>query len=558
MPAPRTSPITKTVSIRREIAGRSGEVRSLPADAVAVDGAAVVMQSRYPGRPGDMPHKPTSVWVDTTPHTTYPAPGATLEVDVCVAGGGILGLLTAAQLKRAGRTVAVLEADRVATGVTGYTTAKVTVLHGLIYDQVRSTFGADGARHYAEANRAGLDLVAGWAADLGIDCDLRRKPAYTYAEDEQDLGKLRDEVDAAREAGLPLELVDDAGLPWPVAGAVRLDDQLEFHPRKFLLAIADHVAGDGSHVCERARVSAVHDGDPCRVETEDGGEVLARHVVIATHYPTLDRGLFFARLSAERSYAIGVRTRGSVPHGMFLSTESPSHSVRATPFDGGELLIVGGEGHKTGTGGDTTERYARLEAWARERFDVAAVEYRWSAQDAMPLDGIPYVGRLSPASRALWTASGFRKWGMTNGAAAAIMLTDLIEERPNPWLGTFDANRFKPLASATKLLKETVSVGAHFFGDRLSGPDLRSLDELAPGEGALVAHDGDTVAAHREEDGTVHAVSPVCTHLYCHVSWNAAERSWDCPCHGSRFAPDGTVLQGPAVKPLERKELAGG
>ncbi|MET0684741.1 MAG: FAD-dependent oxidoreductase [Solirubrobacteraceae bacterium] len=502
-----------------------------------------------------MPYKPTSVWIDTTPHTTYPAPDATLEVDVCVAGGGILGLLTAAQLKRAGRTVAVLEADRVATGVTGYTTAKVTVLHGLVYDEVRSSFGADGARHYAEANRAGLDSIARWTADLGIDCDLRRRPAFTYAEGEDDLGKLRDEVDAGREAGLPLEFVADAGLPWPVAGAVRLDDQLEFHPRRFLLALADHVAGDGSHVCERARVSAVHDGDPCRVETEDGGEVLARHVVIATHYPTLDRGLFFARLSAERSYAIGVRTRGPVPHGMFLSTESPSHSVRATPFDGGELLIVGGEGHKTGTGGDTTERYARLESWARERFDVASVEYRWSAQDAMPLDGIPYVGKLSPASRSIWTASGFRKWGMTNGAAAAIMLADLIEERPNPWLATFDANRFKPLASASKLLKETVSVGAHFFGDRLSGPDLRSMDQLAPGEGALVAHDGDTVAAYREPGGAVLAVSPVCTHLYCHVKWNVAERSWDCPCHGSRFAPDGTVLQGPAVKPLEPREL---
>jgi len=230
--------------------------------------------------------------------------------------------------------------------------------------------------------------------------------------------------------------------------------------------------------------------------------------------------------------------------------------VRATPFDGGELLIVGGEGHKTGTGGDTTERYARLESWARERFDVESVEYRWSAQDAMPLDGIPYVGKLSPASRSIWTASGFRKWGMTNGAAAAIMLADLIDERPNPWLATFDANRFKPLASATKLIKETVSVGAHFFGDRLSGPDLRSMDQLAPGEGALVAHDGDTVAAYREPGGAVHAVSPVCTHLYCHVKWNVAERSWDCPCHGSRFAPDGTVLQGPAVKPLEPRELA--
>jgi glycine/D-amino acid oxidase-like deaminating enzyme/nitrite reductase/ring-hydroxylating ferredoxin subunit len=505
-----------------------------------------------------MPYEPTSVWMDTTPKTTYPPPGAKLEVDVCVAGGGILGLLTAAQLKREGRTVAVLEAGRVATGVTGYTTAKVTALHGLVYDQVRSSFGADGARHYAEANQAGLDLIARWAADLAIDCDLRRRPAFTYAEDEADLGKLRDEVDAAREAGLAAAVVEDVDLPWPVAGAVRLENQAEFHPRKFLLAIADHVDGDGSHVCERARVSAVHDGDPCRVETEDGGEVIARDVVVATHYPTLDRGLFFARLSAERSYAIGVRTRGRVPHGMFLSTESPSHSVRATPFEDGELLIVGGESHKTGTGGDTTERYAHLEAWAREHFDVASVEYRWSAQDAMPVDGIPYVGRLSPTARHIWTASGFKKWGMTNGAAAAIMLADLIEERPNTWLATFDANRFKPLASAAKLLKETASVGAHFFGDRLRGPDLRSLDELAPGEGALVAHDGDTVAAFREGDGTVHAVSPVCTHLHCHVNWNAAERSWDCPCHGSRFAPDGSVLQGPAVKPLERKEPSRG
>ena len=502
-----------------------------------------------------MPYKPTSVWMDTTPHTTYPAPAATLEVDVCVAGGGILGLLTAALLKRAGRSVAVLEADRIVTGVTGYTTAKVTVLHGLVYDQVRSSFGADGARHYAEANTAGLDLIARWVADHGIECNFRRRPALTYAEDASQLSTLRDEVEAAREAGLDAELVDDVELPWAVAGAVRLEGQAEFHPRRFLLAVADWIHGDGSHVCERARVSAVHDGDPCRVETEDGGEVIARDVVIATQYPTLDRGGFFARLSAERSYAIGLRIRGPVPHGMFLSTESPSHSVRATPYDGGELLIVGGESHKTGTGGDTNERYARLEAWARERFDVEAVEYRWSAQDAMPLDGIPYVGRLSPASRRIWTASGFKKWGMTNGAAAAIMLADLIGERPNPWTATFDSNRFKPLASAPKLLKETVSVGAHFFGDRLSGPDLRSLEELAPGEGALVAHDGETVAAYRDPDGTLRAVSPVCTHMYCQVSWNDAERSWDCPCHGSRFAPDGTVLQGPAVKPLERREV---
>jgi glycine/D-amino acid oxidase-like deaminating enzyme len=470
--------------------------------------------------PQTLSGRPTSVWMDTAPHTTYAQLEESLTVDVCVAGGGIVGLMTAERLKRSGRSVAVLEADRVAAGVTGYTTAKVTALHGLIYDEIRSRFGDDGARHYAEANVAGLELIAAIIAEQGIECDFRRRPAFTYAEPGEDTEALRKEVDAARGAGLDAELVDAVDLPWEVAGAVRLADQAEFHPRRFLLAIADAIHGGGSHVFERTRVTAVDDGRPCRVRTDTGAEVAAERVVIATHYPTLDRGLFFTRLAAERSYAIGVRARGRVPEGMFLSTESPSHSVRATPYDGGELLIVGGESHKTGTGGDTTERYARLEAWARERFDVEAVEYRWSAQDAMPVDGIPYVGKLSPIARSVWTASGFKKWGITNGAAAAIMLSDAIAGRENPWAQTFDANRFKPVASAPKLLKETVSVGAHFFGDRLSSPDVHSLDELAPGQGGIVRIDGEKVAAFRDDDGVVHGVSTICTHLFCQVSWS--------------------------------------
>ncbi|HTE59299.1 MAG TPA: FAD-dependent oxidoreductase [Solirubrobacteraceae bacterium] len=500
--------------------------------------------------PQTLPGRPTSIWMDTAPHTTYPPLDATLDVDVCVVGGGILGLLTAELLKRAGRTVALLEAGRVATGVTGYTTAKATVLHGLVYDQVRSRFGEEGARHYAEANAAGLDLIADRVAE-GIECDFRRRPAFTYAQDESDLDSLRKEVDAARAAGLDAELVGDVDLPWDVAGAVRLGDQAELHPRLFLLTVADALHGDGSHVFERTRVTGVDDGDACRVRTEAGAELTAGAVVIATHYPTLDRGLFFARLAAERSYAIGIRARGHTPQGMFLSTESPSHSVRATPYDGGELVIVGGESHRTGTS-DPVARYAALETWARERFDVESVEYRWSAQDAMPADGIPYVGKLSPLARRLWTASGFKKWGITNGAAAAIMLSDAILERENPWAATFDANRFK-LAATPKLLREQISIGAHFFGGRLAPPDVRSLEQLAPGEGGIVKVDGDRVAAFRDDDGVVHAVSPICTHLYCQVKFNPAERSWDCPCHGSRFATDGTVIEGPAVNPLERR-----
>jgi len=496
----------------------------------------------------------TSIWMDTTPATTYSPLEQDTEVDVCVIGAGITGITAAVLLAEAGRTVAVVELDRVGTGVTGYTTGKVTALHGLVYDQVRSRFGAGGARVYAQANSTALELIARWVRDRGIDCDFRRKPALTYAESEADLDDVRSEAEAASAAGLAASFTAEAGLPWPVAGAVQVQDQAEFHARKYLLALAGTIPGDGSHLFERTRAVAVDDGDPCVVHT-DRGEVTARDVIVATHYPMLDRGLFFARLSPERSYALALRVRGPIPQGMYLSTESPAHSLRAVPHEDGDLLIVGGEAHKTGQGGDTVERYERLEAWARERFDVAEVAYRWSTQDAMPADGIPYVGRLSPVSRHVWTASGYRKWGLTNGTAAAMMLFDAITGRESPWLGTFDANRFKPLAAATSLVKENVNVGAHFFGDRLSPPDARSLEELEPDEGGIVTVEGERVAAYRDADGTVHGVSPICTHLWCQVKWNRAERSWDCPCHGSRFDVAGKVIQGPAVDDLPAREL---
>ena len=496
--------------------------------------------------------KATSVWMDTAPHTTYPALTEAVTVDVCVIGGGIAGITAAALLKEGGCTVALVDMHRIAAGVTGYTTAKVTALHGLVYDQVRSKHGADGARAYAEANSSALEWIA--ARAQGVDCDFRRRTAYTYAEDGGDVEQLHQEVEAATEAGLAARFTDDVGLPWTTAGAVALDDQAEFHPRKFLLDVARAVPGDGSYVFERTRALGVDSGSPCRVRT-DQGDISADRVLVTTHYPFLDRGLFFARLSPERSYAVGVKVRGDVPDGMFLSTESPSHSVRATPHDGGELLIVGGESHKTGQGGDVAERYAALERYCLERFDVESVEYRWGAQDAMPADGIPYVGAITPGNDRVFTASGFKKWGMTNGVAAARMLADRILGRENPWAGTFDSNRFKPLAAAATLLKENANVGVHFFGDRLASPDTPSLDALGPGDGGIVKVGGRKVGAYRDPDGALHAVSPVCTHLHCELRFNSGDTSWDCPCHGSRFAVDGTVLNGPATIDLEREDL---
>jgi Rieske Fe-S protein len=279
-----------------------------------------------------------------------------------------------------------------------------------------------------------------------------------------------------------------------------------------------------------------------------GGRVVAEHTIVATHFPFPDRSLAFARVHPQRSYAIACRIAGEAPEGMFISGDSPTRSIREAQG----LLIVGGEGHKTGTGGDTEERYARLEDFAREHWDVQSVEYRWSAQDNTTVDGLPYVGRLTPFESRVFMATGFAKWGMTNGTAAARVLTDLVEGRENDHTRLFDPNRIKP---SRKLLTENLQVGARLIGDRLTKRGNRALEDLAPGEGDIVRHNGEKVAGYRDEDGTLTAVSPVCTHLGCQVNFNRAERSWDCPCHGSRFATDGRVLQGPALHRLERKPL---
>jgi glycine/D-amino acid oxidase-like deaminating enzyme/nitrite reductase/ring-hydroxylating ferredoxin subunit len=511
-----------------------------------------------PAAAPELEGKNTSLWVDTAPETNYPVLTPGLHVDVAVLGGGIAGLTTALLLKRDGVKVAVVEAGRVGAGVTAYTTAKVTSLHGIQYQQVASSFGDDGAWAYAEANEAGLQLVADLVDELKIDCDFRRKPAYTYAEDESDVETIEKEVEAARNAGLDAHVTTETDLPWPVAAAIRVEGQAEYHPRRYLIALAKAIPGGGSQVFERSRAIAVAGGkEHVRISTTRG-ELTADQVVVATHFPFLDRGGYFARMHAERSYGLGLYLeRGArAPQGMYLSTESPSHTVRSHPTAKGEMVITGGESHKTGQGGDTAERVARLERWARERFDVRSIEYRWSTQDNMPVDGVPYIGRLAPFQKRLWVATGFMKWGLTNGTAAGMILTDLIAGRDNPWASLFDSTRFKPLASATEFVKENVNVGAHFVGDHIAPPDVRSVGSLAPGEAGIVRRGAGKVAAYREEDGTLHAVSAVCTHLGCQVLWNSAERSWDCPCHGSRFDVDGTVIQGPAVKDLEPRPAA--
>lgn len=498
-----------------------------------------------------------SLWVATAHGPEYPALAADerLEVDVTVVGAGIAGLTTALLLKRGGARVALVEADRVCAGVTAYTTGKVSSLHGLTYRTLRADFGPETARIYGEANEAAIALVAGLVDELGIACGWRRGPAFTYATDERTLEQVEEEVDAAQAAGLPASFTTETELPFEVLGAVRFEDQAQFHARRYGLALAAAVDGDGSRVLEGSRVVDV-DASEGRCTVENGGVVTADQIVLATHLPFLDRGGFFAKVSPQRTYLLAAEVEEDAPEGMYLGAGRQTRTLRSA--EDGRYLVLGGTGHKAGQEPDTPSCYAEIERWAREHYTVANVAYRWSAHDYVPVDGLPYVGKLPFGDGRVWVATGFNKWGLTNGTAAAAMIADGIAGHPNLWASTFEANRLDLAESAREFVAVNLNVADRFVGDRIRHLRGKEVSELGPDEGAVVEAAGERVGAYRDAEGGLHAVSLVCTHLGCHVTWNPAERSWDCPCHGSRFDVDGAVLHGPALRPLDPKVLDDG
>ncbi|MFF4648801.1 FAD-dependent oxidoreductase [Streptomyces sp. NPDC001380] len=493
--------------------------------------------------------------MDSSPGTDFPRLDEDVETDVVVVGGGIAGLCTAWELVRSGLGVVLLEAGRIAAGTSGSTTAKLSSVHGTAYGRLRRSAGPEAARLYARSQQEAVEHAAAVAAELGADCELERVPAFVWTESARGVDRVREEAEAAREAGLEASVTLETGLPFPVAAAMRVEDQAQFHPRRFLLALAEDLVRRGGRVFERSRAAALHRSGPCRVAVRDGGTVTASDVVVATHYPVFDRMLLFPRLSPRRELVVAATVpAGHDPGGIHINAEKPLRSVRTAPFpDGMRLLIATGEPFAPGAG-DVVRRFERLAEWTRERFDSPQIVYHWAAQDNDTADGVPFVGR-APGGDHLYVATGFGGWGMSGGVMAGRLLSALVTggQEP-PWTGLYDPRRLHLGREALPMAGYQAKAARYFVGDRLRGRSARAVAELPPDCGAVLHLDGRRCAVYRDRAGRLHAVSARCTHLGCLVRYDDAERCWACPCHGSRFGVDGSVLEGPATAPLERLE----
>jgi glycine/D-amino acid oxidase-like deaminating enzyme/nitrite reductase/ring-hydroxylating ferredoxin subunit len=501
--------------------------------------------------------KAESFWIATVAdsQTEGPPLKGDLEVDVAIVGAGIVGLSAALLLQRGGHRVAVLEALQVGRQVTGRSTAKITSQHGVIYQALEKSFGEDGARAYGAANEAGLAQIVRFTEEFGIECELERKVAYVYCRSSEQLAQIEKEVEVAQRLGLPASFSRECPLPFKVAGAVRFDDQAQFNPCRYLLGLAAAVRSGGGRVFEGTRARSIEHGEPCRIITDEG-TVTASDVIDATHMPLVSEGKFFSKAYPYAHPMVAARIDPMrAPNGMFISTEQPTHSVRTARSGDDIWLVAVGGSFKPGHPDEGERMFQDLEGFLRTEFKVDSIDYYWTNEDYESMDGVPFIGRASSSAEHLHVATGFNAWGITNGTAAGMILSDLISGRDNPWAEVFDATRIKPLAGAKSFIGENVGTAAQMVGGYLQGRG-GSLDELPAGEAAILKLEGKRVAAFRDEGERLHAVSAVCTHMGCVLGWNPLDRTWDCPCHGSRFALDGTVIHGPATTSLERMPVS--
>ncbi len=433
----------------------------------------------------------------------------------------------------------------------GNTTAKITSQHGLFYDYLLHTFGLEFAKSYLDANEEAIRNIDNIITEENIECDFEWQDSFVYTDLEEEVIKIKNEVASVNSLGFPAKFVEDIPLPFSTLAAIQFPKQAQFHPLKYIHGLVNCIVNASGQIYENTKVYDVHKKrDFYEVKTTNH-TIRAKYVVLACHYPIINApGFYFLKMYQETSYLIGFTTNNKPFEGMYINTKSPICSLRTVPYGDGRLTIMGGSEHKTGTKEDVSDCYQNLEARAKELYPDAKILYRWNTEDCISLDKIPYIGEFSELMPHMYVATGFKKWGMTTSNIAANIICDMIMEKENPYASTFKSTRFHPIQNGTEFVNMLKQTSTSLVLDKFKIPE-DTLASIAKDEGKIVEVEGTKLGIYRDNDGKYFALRPICTHLGCELSWNNLDKTWDCPCHGSRFHYTGKSLYSPSVKDIE-------
>jgi glycine/D-amino acid oxidase-like deaminating enzyme/nitrite reductase/ring-hydroxylating ferredoxin subunit len=510
-----------------------------------------------PARPGVSPRDGDlqSPWLNESPVSLNSANVTTETYDALIVGAGITGITAALLLQKAGRKCLVVDAHTVGFGTTGGTSAHINTFADTTYAEAESAFGEEGAQLFKDAINEGKSIIEENIKTYKIDCDFEPKKGYVFAENDDEVKELNELYEGTKKAGVDISYTEGVPTPLTFKKAVVLEGQAQFHPIKYVTALAKEFIKAKGVILENTKIEGLEHVEEIHMAKAGPLVIRARKVIYATHIPPGLTSLNF-RCAPYRSYVLGVKLKGNnYPDALIYDMQEPYHYYRTHNIDGQQLLIAGGNDHKTGHD-DPEKAFDDLEKYIRKHYQVSSVKYRWSSQYYIPVDGFPYIGQMPDASEGVYCATGFNGNGMMLGTISGKTLSDLVLNNGSKYEKIFSPSRLKPVAGFSEFVKENADVAYHFVADRLSIKDTDSLKRIAPGSGKVVDVDGKKVAAYRDDEGNFHTLNPVCTHAKCIVNWNPEEKSWDCPCHGARYDINGRVLTGPAIVDLQHIELA--
>ncbi|MFD1360494.1 FAD-dependent oxidoreductase [Lentibacillus salinarum] len=503
----------------------------------------------------NIPQFPQAYWRDSVPLPDFPKLNESIKTDVAIVGGGITGITAAYLLTKQGLKVTLIDAGKLLNGVTGHTTAKITAQHGIIYDEFIQHFGEEKASLYYQACMDAKQFIEETIQTHQIDCDYRQEDAYIFTNSDEYVSQLETEKKAYDQLNISGELSNSMPLDIPVKSVLKMDNQAQFHPLKYLNVLVDEAVKNGLEIYEQTTAVDIEYTKHPNILTRDEHRINCNYVIQASHYPFYDgQGFYPTRMYPERSYIIAVKTPEQFPGGMYINAESPTRSVRSANMNGDDLWLIVGENHKTGQGQSTMKHYEALQEYAEKQFGISEFVYRWSAQDLTTMDKLPYIGPVTKNEDNVFVATGYRKWGMTNGTIAAKIISNRILDKDNLYGELFTPSRFQADPAVRKFTRMNADVAKHMIKGKLEYTN-DNVKDLKPDDATVTRVNGKRTGVYKDNDHQLYAVDTTCKHLGCEVNWNSGDRTWDCPCHGSRYAYTGEVIEGPANEPLNKVEL---